>query len=98
MSKVVQPEYISLSHWAAALVSDFGNEHLPLLTDEKKWQEWGAVICNTGIFGRANVPSPFSLVQGKKTQVYKEWKDWAYRVYFLVNNESFIENAEGTNV
>lgn len=93
MIKVIQPEYISLSYWAATLVSDFSNEYLPLLENETKWQEWGAIVCNTGIFGRANVPSPLSIVQGVKRESFKDWQEWAFIVYSLVNNELFIETA-----
>ncbi len=98
MKRVVQPSYISLTDWAATLVSDFGNENLPQLLKEDQWQEWGMILCNTGIFARANIPPPFVIAQGSKKQIYTGWSDWAARVYCLVNNELFIENSRGTDV
>jgi hypothetical protein len=87
MIRVIQPEYISLTLWAGALIADFPEEPIPQLQDENKWQEWAAVIANTGVFQTANIPAPFVLSSGKKTENFKDWKEWAKVVYSLMANE-----------
>ncbi len=87
MIRVVRPNYISLTEWADALVYDYSNEPLPRLEDEEKWMEWGAIVANTGIFSRANIPSPFNIEDGKKVPKFEDWQQWAEIVYALMSNE-----------
>lgn len=88
MIKVIWPEYIELKLWAAQLIVDYPNDPIPLLTDENKWQEWGAILANTGVFQKASIPTPFSISQGKKNDNFKSWQDWAKIVYNLMANET----------
>ena len=85
--RVIWPEYISLKDWSAALVFDYFNEPLPILTDEEKWAEWGAIVAGTGIFARTNIPSPITITKEKREASFKEWKEWAKVVYSLMANE-----------
>lgn len=84
---MVWPEYIGLKDWAACLVIDYPNEYLPLLENEDKWQEWGAAVVNTGIFAKANVPSPFSIKEGQKKENFTDWREWAKTLYIILTNE-----------
>jgi len=82
---IIWPEYISLKDWAADLIGTYSKEFLPILEDEDKWQEWGAIVAGTGIFAKAGVPTPFSLVQGKKQADFESWQEWAKIIYINVN-------------
>src|SRR5271154_5920017 len=83
----VYPKYISLKYWAATVVSDYDNESLPLLGNEEEWKEWGNIVAGTGIFLRASVPSPASIVRGKNQDNFKDWQQWARIVYNIMNSE-----------
>lgn len=85
---VVYPEYITLKNWAGALAADNASSYLPVLQDETKWQEWGALVAGTGVFKRNRVPSPFSVYKGNRKDNFKDWTEWAKVVYLLLNNES----------
>jgi hypothetical protein len=87
MIRVIRPEYIGLIDWAAALISDFSEEPIPKLQDENKWQEWAAIVAGTGVFQNANIPPPFTISEGKKTDNFKDWTEWATAVYSLMANE-----------
>lgn len=82
----VYPKYISLKYWAATIMTDYANEPLPILVNEEQWEEWGAIVAGTGIFLRASVPSPFSIVRGKKQQNFKDWQGWAKIMYNIMNS------------
>lgn len=90
MIKVVWPENISLSYWAACLVNDYANEPLPILQYEENWQEWATTVANTTIFLRASVPAPLSMKGGTKKEIYKEWDKWAKIVYTIMSDEYSI--------
>jgi hypothetical protein len=87
MIKVIFPEYISLNDWAAALVVNYSEENLPILYDEEKWQEWGAIVTSTGAFARASLPTPVTVQQGTKKINFENWQEWAKIVYTLMANE-----------
>lgn len=93
MIKVIWPEYISLRDWSAALIADYPEENLPLLDNEDKWQDWAAVVCGSGIFERANIPSPFVIEEGRKKSNFAEWQDWAKIVYTNLANELDIPKS-----
>lgn len=84
MIRVIWPEYISLRHWANALVADFYSDNLPSLNDEENWQKWAALIAGTGSFLAASVPSPIG--EGSEAR-FKNWDDWAKAVYNIMSNE-----------
>jgi len=84
---VVWPEYISLNNWSAALITDYPNDNVPILYDDKKWKDWGASVVEVGIFARKSIPSPFSIKQGSKKDSFKDWQEWAKTVYLIMNNE-----------
>jgi hypothetical protein len=86
MIKVVWPFNINLKYWAACLVSDFPNENLPVLEDEKQWQEWGTIVANTGAFQRANIPAPLSFKEGGRKEVFTDWEKWAKIVYTILSD------------
>lgn len=90
MIKVIMPQYILLEDWAAQLILNYPNEPLPLLENENKWQEWGAVVANTGIFKRAAIPPPFTMNDGQKTVNFETWQKWGEVVYNLMANEQNI--------
>ena len=90
MIRVVWPEGIKLSNWAACLVYDFAEEGLPKLDDEKQWAEWGTIVANTGIFLRAAVPPPVIVKSGERVQIYNEWTKWAKQVYTIMSDEYSI--------
>lgn len=93
MIKVIWPERITLTYWAACLVSDYSTENLPKLEDEESWQEWGTIVANTGIFLKASIPSPLSTKDGEKKEVFKEWDKWAKVVYTILSDEYSIPNS-----
>lgn len=78
---VIYPHYISLKNWAASLAVDYPDAQLPVLKDEKKWQEWAAVVANTGAFYRGNVPFPFLIKDGARKDNFQDWQQWAKAVY-----------------
>ena len=84
---IIWPEYISLNDWAAKITEDYPNEIVPILTDEDKWQEWAAVVINTGIFAEAGIPSPFSIDSGEKEDNFNSWQEWAKVFYINMVNE-----------
>ncbi len=86
MIKVVWPFNISLSYWAACLVADFPEDGLPILEDENNWQEWGAIVANTGSFQRANIPSPLVIKEGEKKELFPDWANWAKVVYTILSD------------
>jgi hypothetical protein len=87
MSKIVFPEYISLTRWADTLVGEYPEEQLPILLDENKWAEWASEVAGTGIFSRSNVPKPIVLNLGNKKTDFSNWQDWAKVVYNIMFNE-----------
>jgi len=87
MNKVIWPYGISLKLWADSLVSDFGEECLPKLEDEKQWQDWGSQVAGTGIFLRASVPPPVTYTKGVKNEVFKEWDKWAKTVFRIMSDD-----------
>lgn len=94
MIKVIWPYGISLKYWSASLVNDFSEEYLPILEEDNLWQEWGARVAGTGIFLRAGVPSPITIVQGEKKENYKEWDKWAKVVYRIMSDEYNIADFQ----
>lgn len=87
MTIIVYPEYISLKDWAANLVIDYPGEYLPVLANEDKWQEWGASVVSSGIFAKLEVPSPYSISQGRKTDAFPNWQEWAKVMYRILIDE-----------
>lgn len=87
MIKVIWPEYITLNNWAGNLVADYSTEFIPILQDENKWQEWGAIVASTGIFVQAKLPLPNS---------FKNWQDWAKVVYNLMSTEDTTMQTNNT--
>jgi hypothetical protein len=83
---VVWPEYINLKDWVANLIHDYPEEYLPLLDDEKKWEDWASIVAGTGIFARNNIPAPFSITEEGKKKEFATWEDWAKVVYNLMIN------------
>lgn len=86
--KIIWPEYIELKPWANALLFDYANEPLPILEDENKWAEWGAIVAGTGTFSRNNIPSPLSAGRSKTEPTFKDWQSWAKVVYNIMANEN----------
>jgi hypothetical protein len=89
---IIWPEYITLNDWAGALTADYPSEFIPLLQDENKWHEWGAIIVSSGVFERAGIPSPFSIIEGKKKFDFEKWQDWAKIVYINMSSAEMINN------
>lgn len=87
MIKVIWPEYITVKDWADRLVSDFLSESIPILENDANWESWGNIVATTGVFADAGVPSPFSIIDGKKQPNFKTWEDWAKNVYNLMANQ-----------
>lgn len=80
----VYPKHITLKYWAATVLTDYTNESLPILKDEKDWEKWAKVVAGTGSFLNAGVPSPFK--QKDNTSLYNDWEDWAKVVYNIMNS------------
>jgi len=78
---VVWPEYISLNYWAATLVDNYSDYPLPILDDDKKWEDWGAAVAGTAPFSHKGIPVPFSTSEGVRKSHFKKWEDWAKIVY-----------------
>lgn len=74
---MVMPEFITLSNWAATLIVDFPDDNIPLLSDESNWRPWGDLLAQEDSFINNNAPG---------TLYYKDWKEWADEVYFVMNN------------
>lgn len=90
------PEYISFIDWAAALIADNPTSYLPLPPrDESNWQEWGAIVAGTGVFRRNRVPSPFSIYKGRRKEEFKDWQEWAKKLYLILSTAA---PEEFTNV
>jgi len=81
---MVLPEGISLTLWANSLIIDFPYDNVPNLSSESQWQEWGDELANCQNFIDNDIPSTFN---------YRDWKSWAYDVYFLMCNNDEL-NAE----
>ncbi len=86
MIKVIWPHNISLNYWAASLVTDYPNEHLPILETEDTWQEWATIVANTGAFQRANIPAPITFKEGVKKEIFSDWQKWAKTVYTILSD------------
>lgn len=87
MIKVVYPEGINLINWAGALVFDYAEEFIPKLEDEKKWQEWGAMVANSGVFKKIGIPTPSNIIGENKKDNIEDWQIWAKMVYICMANE-----------
>jgi hypothetical protein len=85
---MIQPHYIELLDWAASLIIDYPQEDIPYLTKQDKWQEWGTIVVNSGIFAKYNVPPPFSNKSTAKA--YKTWQEWADAVYLIMSTSPKI--------
>ena len=94
---VVWPEYISLRDWSSRLIADFTEEQLPLLEDERTWEEWATTVSTTGIFERAGVPAPFNIEQGQKISLFPSWQEWAKTVYMLISDTQWSEKESQTS-
>lgn len=92
MIRIPWPEYIDLKYWAANIVFYYPNEPLPILADETKWQEWGAILSSTGVFRLAGVPSPFNIKKGQKQNSFENWQEWAKTVYKIMAVERAPNN------
>ena len=82
---IIWPEYISLKDWAGDLVARYSQNSLPILFDEKKWEDWGAMVASTSEFYKVGVPAPFIIDQGKKKPQFKTWQEWAKTMYVMMN-------------
>lgn len=83
---IVWPEYIEIKDWAANLIADYPDEHLPILDDADKWQEWGNAVAGTGIFARNEIPAPLSFELGQPKEDFPNWQEWAKTVYNVMMN------------
>lgn len=88
---MIFPEYIGLKDWFASLIIDYPQENIPLLENEDDWPEVGAALVSTGVFAKANVPSPFTIAEGKKKQNFQDWTDWAKTMFIIMTNENWKE-------
>ncbi|HVX00737.1 MAG TPA: hypothetical protein VHA52_09940 [Candidatus Babeliaceae bacterium] len=70
------PKYTSLNDWCSSLVIDFPNDNVPELKWED-WKEFGNDLIQGGSFATNDAPSP---------DKYDNWEDWAYAIYYVMNN------------
>lgn len=85
---MIRPEYIGIKDWFASLVIDYPKEIIPILENEEDWPTVGATIVGAGVFAKANVPSPFTISEGKKKQNFQDWAEWAKTVFIIMTNEN----------
>ena len=91
---MVYPEYISFEDWAASLFVDYPGENLPIPPkDEKEWEDWGAIVANTGAFSKAASPSPTSMNGSNKVSAFSSWQEWAKVAYIAMINQPSIKKT-----
>ncbi len=88
---MIWPEYIGVKDWFASLTVDYPAESMPYLENEDKWQEVGATIAGTGVFSKAGIPSPYTILEGKKKENFQDWTEWAKAVFIIMTNENWKE-------
>lgn len=71
------PEFTNFPEWMASLAVDFPNDSIPIATNEEDWRYLGDQLIQEDSFTDNNAPS---------TELYPTWKEWAYGVYFSMNN------------
>lgn len=73
---MMMPVYTSLNDWCSSLRIDLPYDDVPQLIHDD-WKGFGNSLVQTGIFATNNAPSPND---------YNKWEDWAFAVYYLLNN------------
>lgn len=71
------PDFTDLQTWASSLIIDFPTDDIPILKNENEWKLWGDMLSQCTTFLENNSPG---------TQSYTDWKKWAQRVFFCMNN------------
>ena len=69
---VIDPRPMKIKDWTDAMTINlerFGG--IPILQNEKKWQEWGASISQLSSLSGTDVPNPYE---------FSDWQVWAQRL------------------
>jgi hypothetical protein len=73
------PQFCDLPLWASSLIIDFPTDNIPILTSEADWQFWGNQLIQQ--------PS-FSSTDSPRTDLYKDWKSWAWDMFYTNSNNN----------
>jgi hypothetical protein len=70
---MINPVNMSLSDWADSVTLSINDGwSLGRLDDETRWQDWALGLLKSGTFSAQTIPDPYQ---------FSDWKDWAMRVY-----------------
>lgn len=71
------PVLVDLKTWAASLIIDFPTDNIPILSDEKKWKEWGNALVQETTFAENGAP---------ETDQFNDWRTWAQFLFKQMAN------------
>jgi len=73
---MINPVNMSLTDWTDSVTLTLGGGwSLGRLDDETRWQDWAVGLLRSGSFSARTLPDPYQ---------FSDWKDWAMRVYTML--------------
>ena len=76
----VDPHGLTLKDWADSVILTVPNSWLlGRLDSDDRWQEWATGLVRAGSFSQRNLPNPYN---------FTDWKDWAMRVYPMLEGNA----------
>lgn len=76
---MIDPRGLTLLQWADAVILDVGDAwSFGRLVNEDDWQSWGAAFVRAQPFASRNPPNPYQ---------FTEWREWAMRVYPMLEGQ-----------
>lgn len=69
----IDPRGMGLKEWADAVILSLGDVWAyGRLDDETRWQDWAVGLVRATPFSQRSLPDPYQ---------FSDWRDWAMRVY-----------------
>jgi hypothetical protein len=76
---MIDPRGMTLRDYADSVVLSVGDAWaFGKLTDENEWQSWAAGFVRASPFTQRTVPDPFG---------FTDWREWAMRVYPMLQGQ-----------
>ena len=73
---MIDPRNMALRDWADSVILDLGDAWaFGTLGDDTQWQSWATAFVKSPAFTGRVVPDPYQ---------FADWRDWAMRVYPLL--------------
>lgn len=97
--QVLPNKHINAKRWADSVVEDYEDFSLPKIEDDDSWAPWGGIIIKLEPFNTLEIPNPQTNPNAKndiekKESKYKDWWEWAYIFYNIVNSRLEITKIQ----